>query len=181
MTQRGRRAAGVAGVLGLTALSGACVLADPPPTLPITAGGPPVVLTMSVTPQGPIISEWPSDAPGFVVPLTLPPGITAVYYQMFVDYSANAAFDSAGILFAGDGGGGLLTLSIMATAPLTPGCHIVKLVIMPAVNSPPQPDTTAADEAFVTWVYDASGSPTSCAVFDAGSLNDGSLVLESGD
>ena len=174
----GRRIVGCVSALAGAGALGGCVLADPPPTLPVVATFPPQIITQDVFPATePVLPTLPSQ---FVVPVTVPPTTTGVLWQMFIDYTANpapgAAVQSSSLTgpFEADAGDDIVQLFVPSLQPLTPGCHTVRIVVM-LEDSAGGPDLTSADEGFVTWIYDPSGDPSSCAAYDAGSLNNGNL------
>jgi hypothetical protein len=158
--------AGWAIALGaVSALVDACVLADPPPTLPIVAELPPAI-TDSVVPAEGLLLSWPEK---FVIPVSLLDPTRMVNWIALEDGVEVKGGKIAGAS-ASDGGVSTLLISSLP-APVGPGCHTVRIVVAYdfATNST-VPDSQGGDSA--EWYYNPNGS---CAGYDAGALNDASF------
>ena len=167
----------------LVRLSGACVLADPPASLPVVAEHAPIIDTASAVPLTsaggqPFLTTWPSQ---FVIPVEVLDPTQTLYYQAFYDYTpltmTPQLLDFLGGGDAGSPSGGDLVLArIVLKQPLssTVGCHVVEIVMGfgPRFSTPHTPP--AGTGSTISWLYIPSGNPSSC-IPDAGFFLDGSL------
>jgi len=177
---------------GLTSVAiGACVLVDPPATLPAVTQTPPVITSVS-PPEGPLVT-WPA---GFTINVgSVTPGDT-VEVKAFLDYDysvnpANPANPANQATWAplqisapADASGEVHVLLRDIGAPPGPGCHTLTVVVAyafaqadPSIpNEDPSAGGVGGDSD--AWSY----APVSgyCFDYDAGSLLDGTIATDSG-
>jgi hypothetical protein len=168
-----RRAVGVA---FLGAALGACVLADPPATLPPVEPGPPQIVVTSVVPASDAtLVEWP-NADTFVVPVYLPDPTREVLWRAFINYSP---VESNPVIYSNSqpantaNSESITTIDVtLGDRPIGLGCFTVTIVVAYGwstnVSAPSAPDAEGGSS--VTWHYAPSGGV--CLGYDAGALND---------
>ncbi len=149
----------------------ACVLLDPPATLPIVQESPPYILSGVEPPEG-VLVRWPTE---FVIPIYVLDSAQSVQWLAFEDYnplatgpSGEPVFDKPYPVPPGDGGVELARITSLP-APTGPGCHTVAIVIADGFAGW---TPVASSGAIVQWLYVPSGNPGECAAYDAGWLVD---------
>jgi hypothetical protein len=165
---RVRRAVGLA-FLGATL--GACVLADPPATLPLVPTGSPVIQPASVVPSNQsILVEWPAGDT-FVVPVLLQDPTQPVLWQAFIN---DGPFLSNRVTYSGLPKPGntatsenITTLDLPIPAPIGPGCFTVTIVVAFGWASDDLSAPDAQGGSSVHWFYTPNGA---CLAYDAGAL-----------
>ena len=132
------RAVRVLAVGAAAAALAACVLLDPPATLPIVPDLAPIILTSSVTPPEGVLVHWPDE---FFIPVTVSDPAQSVKWLAFWDYSSlvdvtlSPWVAGPGPLQPGDGG--VLYARIRSFGPPPgPGCHTVAIVIAYGFTGP---------------------------------------------
>jgi len=164
-------------VVGSSAALGACVLIDPPNTLPIVNDPAPAILTSSVEPPEGVLVKWPEE---FYIPVSVLDPAQSVQWEAFEDYtslltiSGDLPVPGNGLVEPGDGGVQYVRITDLAT-PLGPGCHRVAVVIAYGFSGPTQATPVSPGGAMVQWLYVPSGNPGECAGYDAGWLVDASF------
>ena len=161
-------------------MSGACVLADPPPTLPLVAEQPPQIQNALAVPPVPVIrGPWPSV---FSIPVLFVDPTQTLYYEAFFDYTPlTPSYQGASFLQGADAGGpaagNLLLVQVILEQPLnsTVGCHVIEIVMAFGKKFSPH-DTTATigGGSTISWAYNYNPSGD-CPLPDAGWFGDGSL------
>jgi hypothetical protein len=155
---------------------GACVLADPPATLPVVAESPPAILA-GVTPPPGFLATWPDR---FYIPVSVLDPAQPLKWLAYEDYNPFTSggtalpLDKAPVTVSSEGDGGVRTIVIAVLGPPTgPGCHTIEVVVASAFD-----DFVATDPpggVVVGWTYTRSGSPGDCMPFDAGAFADGTF------
>jgi hypothetical protein len=161
------RSASRATVLGtFGALLSACVLADPPPTLPLVAELPPTI-TDSVVPSEGLLLRWPAGD-RFEIPVSLLDPSIKVHWIALVDGAFQRTGDNSQ---DSPNDAGVSTLNVTVSAPTGPGCHTVSIVVAyDFATGSTVPDSQGGDSA--EWYYNPNGT---CSGYDAGALNDASF------
>jgi hypothetical protein len=155
-------------------LLGACVLADPPATLPLVPTGPPVIQSASVvpSPNTPTLVEWPGGGT-FVLPVLLPDPTRVVLWKAFINeapFVSNPGSTYAGMQPQNTANSlNITTIDAPVGRPTGPGCFTVTIVVAYAWASddPAAPD--AEGGSFARWYYTPNGA---CLGYDAGALAD---------
>jgi len=159
------------GVGGAAVALAACVLADPPATLPEVVEQPPFILTGSVVPSTsvPVLTTWPTT---FVVPVYLiePADLE---WRAAIDYlpiqvDEVPIYAPAGPVSASaNSANGVTILGIPIPQPVGLGCSTVTIVAAYGFAS----STTLAPDSrggsSVTWRYAPNGE---CQTYDASAL-----------
>jgi hypothetical protein len=165
----------------------ACVLADPPPTLPVVPEGRPAIITDSVTPPVGVITSWPT---AFFVPVTVLDPTQSLQWYAFEDFTSQSQWGTPsgyGPTYPADGSTLFTVTARNVQVPVGPGCHRVAIVVAYAFGQGYVPEAPGGDLA--EWLYAPSGDRGDCAGYDAGKLADGafpdgslpdSTVLEGG-
>jgi hypothetical protein len=154
-------------VAGAGVATAACVLADPPATLPEVPEGPPDIQTTSVLPSTSQVqlTIWPRD---FIIPVLLIEPAELEWRAAF-NYSPLSA--SAAQIYSGVASGsdvdGIVTVSVPTLpAPLGPGCSTVTIVVAYGfVSETLTPDSRGGSS--VSWLYAPNGE---CPAYDASAL-----------
>jgi hypothetical protein len=175
----------IVGAGAATAL-GACILADPAPTLTSFPTGPPTILA-GATPSGPLISVWPDE---FVLPIeVVNPSENLQWIGLVYPGSTpppNLQIDPDGrpVAFSiGPDAGNVALLSAhLNRPPATTGCFTVQVIVAYAFNATQPVPLSVGDAggitsggAVATWLFAADGNLEGCAAYDAGSLADGTF------
>jgi hypothetical protein len=148
----------------------ACVLADPPASVPPTPLAPPEIdHELVVPPVTSILAAWPGE---FDVPiLVLDPSVT-VEWEAFVDYDPLGNTNVLPYVPPGEVGPGqdvddagerMLIANIPPPADLT-ACHTLEIIVALGFAEPHTPNSVGGDS--VTWFYSPTGSPDGCPIFD---------------
>jgi hypothetical protein len=151
----------------------ACVVADPPTTLPQIPERRPTILHASVfPPSGSIISTWPPDST-FIVPVELSSSRSPVGYAVFIDYNPltpGQGLDGVAVNLDPDQTqeGLIRKLEIPITRPPLDGCHRIEVVVGLRIlaelpHSPPDPGGD-----IVHWIFNPAGDLAGCPTVDAG-------------
>jgi hypothetical protein len=153
----------------------ACVLADPPASVPPTPVVPPEIdHELVVPPVTSILAAWPEE---FDIPiLVLDPTVT-VLWQPFVDYDPITGGQPdlpVGEIGPGqdvdDAGERMLVAHIPPPADLT-ACHTLEILVALAFDQNHEPNAVGGDS--VTWFYSPTGSLDGCPTFEAGAPDAG--------
>ena len=154
----------------------ACVLADPPATLPVVADEGPVIITPSTTPAAGLLLIWPPSET-FIIPVQLQDPTRAIQWKVFLDYNANNPSQTTYVAPGTTNADtvitqeGVLELQISDVfPPLDPGCHTLTVVVaygwLPGNANVPDPPGGSS----VQWIY-------RCNLYDAGSLADATFPV----
>jgi hypothetical protein len=144
----------------------ACVLADPPASLPVTPiEAPQIEHELVVPPATDILRAWP---PEFIVPVHADTS-ASVPWRAFLDYdplspstaSQNGILDPAE---ADDAGLRVLRAHIPPPADLG-ACHTLEVLVALSFDGHA---VTGVGGDSATWFYSPSGSLDGCSVYDAG-------------
>jgi hypothetical protein len=164
-----RRAIGIV-VTTLVVPVVACVLADPPASVPPTPLAPPEIdHELVVPPVTSILAAWPGE---FDVPiLVLDPSVT-VEWEAFLDYDplgnhgGQLPYVPLGEVGPGqdvdDAGERMLVANIPAPPDLTT-CHTLEIIVAFGFENH-APNSVGGDS--VTWFYSPTGSLDGCPIFD---------------
>jgi hypothetical protein len=173
---------------GLAAIAGSfasCILADPPPALPIIPPAAPMLHSDSAYPPPGIFTGWPLGGLTFVVQVQVLNPIEGVWYGMLqVEGTANSSLVPPTTALSPAGDGGLITLMVTPPAPSDSNCHTFTLVVdsyddgmqnngmwFPMVGGMGVPAALPCNPLLCTtiqWTYEPAGSAGTCPVFDAG-------------
>lgn len=165
-----RRLMGCVSVALVTIAVSACVLADPPATLPIVAEGPPSIEADVVPSTLNVLTQWPTSG-GFVIPVYLIDPTKTIQWLAYTDYSAvpMASLPTAAVKSVGpNDGAAVRVVHAVVTEPVGPGCHTVEVIIAYSFTGfTPDPPS-----AIVSWFFAPSGDPDDCSPYEAGALAD---------
>jgi len=166
--------------LGVALAATTACLTAPPPDLPQPPLHRPTILHESVVPPpDQILTALPVE---FVVPIVLEDANETYEWDVFVDYDPTpngpppVIFPQPAAPTGLDGGVVLQTFGLSVTQGLDPSsCHRIEFLVAHGFNlgAPHTWDSIGGD--IVSWVYNPSGSPGGCPVYDAGSLQDGAF------
>ncbi len=162
----------------------ACVLADPPASVPATPLVPPEIdHELVVPPVTSILMAWPVEGEFDVPILVLDPSST-IEWRAFIDYDpiAGSSFVAQGEIGPGqaadDAGERLLTAHIAPPADLN-ACHTLEILVAFGFDENHTPDSVGGDS--VTWFYSPTGSLEGCPIFEAGAPDSGDDAATSVD
>jgi hypothetical protein len=166
-----RRALGIVATT-LVVPAVACVLADPPASVPATpVVAPEIDHELVVPPVTSILTAWPAEGEFDVPILVLDPSVT-VEWEAFVDYdplSGGQPYVAPGEVGPGqdvdDAGERLLVARIPPPADLT-SCHTLEILVALGFAENHTPNSVGGDS--VTWFYSPTGSLDGCPIFEAG-------------
>jgi len=158
-----------------------CILADPPPSLPVILPEQPKVLNTFPPPGN--FTNWQSGLNFVVQVLPINPNDGVLYAMVEDDGTANSRLlATPHNVPAGDGGA--IEVSVPAPAPSDSSCHTYTLYVDAVEDSPPSgswstspgpPGTVTCNPGLcvrVVWNYEPTGSGATCPSFDAGGLPD---------
>jgi len=172
MIRRARSIVAFLAVGGALAL-GACVLAEPPTTLPTLPDLRPTIVRGSVVPTASaVLLTWPET---FIVPVELIDPRATIVYATFVDFNAvaNTGFDTQASSQYEESttNGNIRLLRIPISVPSSDKCHLVEIVVAKNLNTSSATTAHAPLEPggdIVSWFYNPSGDLDGCPSVDAG-------------
>jgi hypothetical protein len=179
---RARAFVATALLLGVALLAPSCLLVDPPPALPTIPPGAPVILTESVSPPSPGLTNWTEDAElTFVVPVQVNDPTSTFQWFVFEDYNTPiSALINHSASTADLDGGDIQVVDFTLSPPPGTSCHTIRFF----ADADPGVDFTMAVPASltcllctqITWIYDPSG--TGDCLYDAGSIPDADILRD---
>jgi hypothetical protein len=169
----------------LAALS--CVLADPPPELPVLPPQAPQINAEAAVPPVGCVASWPSDS-NFIVPVSILNSGQGLSYVVLEDYLTPSSTPAVSYQTksANDSGSFLLTLFLRQALYADAGCHTFTLFVGDGTWVPENATGTGGAGincgpplcASIEWATPACGG---CPVFDAGALPDAGPLLDAGE
>jgi hypothetical protein len=161
----------------------ACIVTDPPGTLPrLPETRPTIVRPMVIPPASAVVGGWPKDGK-FVVYVELADPTVQFDWSSFVDYNpltGEGLIDVDTSVYTpenADAKNRTRVLNVLIPEPSPDRCHTVEVVValrLKAKTDPINahtPDEPGGDS--VTWFVNPTGDFAGCPVLDAGSIDAG--------
>jgi hypothetical protein len=163
----------------------ACIITDPPTDLPKPVAHRPTILRDHpiVPPNTSVLGVFPSV---FLLDVEVDPN-QIVEWRLFIDYNpltGDGFVDRQPVSpDPGAPSAGVRTISIVDifTPPATSTCHVIEVLVALGYQGLSKQDSHTFDGRggdSITWLYNPSGDPSGCPIYDAGPV-DGAF-LETG-